>query len=141
MKKLLLLSLAMLTLYSCSSSQVNNAKIGAAKMLGDGASSFMDKQYQKMGPSVYGDMSCAAEATKVGDAVKLFVEDKLKVNHGVMSLSVGGEVAEIACGLVASKLLPDIILKNISDYPCFAKMASDQAQGYIEKELCNSIEF
>ena len=142
MKKLIMLLMGLFLVVSCSSKQVEKAKISGAKMLGNGVTVFMDKVYKKkLPPSEYTSMACSVESTVMGNDVKLFIEKKLGVNQGFMSLSVGGEIAKVACGRIAQELVPSVIGKNIKKYPCFAKLASGEAGAFIEKELCNSIEF
>jgi hypothetical protein len=144
MKKLCLLFTMLLLVVACSSGQKEKVIKTGAKALGDGAASFMDKTYKaKMSSSDYSELKCNEEAVAIGDKVRVMVEEKLGVpqTNGVMSLSVGGSIAKIACGQIAQKLVPDLINKNIADYPCFGKVAANEAADFVEKELCNSIEF
>lgn len=141
MRKLFMLLLAMFMLVSCSSTTVNNAKISGAKILGDGVALFVGEMYVKIPEQSRIDLNCSEEALNMGEDVRLYVEKKLKVKTEFMSLSVGGEIVKIACGLVAVELIPEIVSKNSGNYPCFAKISTDAVKEYIQSELCNTIKF
>jgi len=142
MKKLLMCGSLLMLLTSCGSTVVNKAKIAGAETIGKALTKLVDKEYLKLGTSYY-DKSCDIEAIRLGTDATKFIKEKLKVSEpsGIMSLSVGGEIVKIACGLVASKLVPELINKNVGEYPCFGLVASNGAEAFIKDKLCNSIEF
>jgi len=137
MRKLLNLIIILLFVTACSSAKVNEAKISGAKALGNGMESFLLVEYSSL-PS---EMNCSAEAAEVGVRVKIWAEEKLGVNKSVMSLSVGGSLAKMACGMIASKFIPELLDRGVDGLPCFKKKFGEYAQEYISNGLCNSIKF
>jgi uncharacterized protein YceK len=141
MKKLLI-SIAMLTLIGgCSSNAVNDAKTAGAETIGKALEKLADKEYAKLGPE-YEIYDCRNEAFRLGDDATKFIKEKLKVKSTTaLERSAAGEIAKVACGFVASKIVPELILKNAGNYTCFSLVASGSAEDFIRKELCDSIEF
>ena len=132
MKFLILMVMFLFT--ACSSSQVNTAKLNGAKRLGDGLATFLKVEYKHFQAS----MECAAEADATGEKLEAWVADKLGASQPApfASLSAGGQLAKMACGMVA-----EFIEKEFADNKCFAQRFGEYSQDYIGDKLCNSIQF
>ena len=136
-----------LFLFSCSTADKHKVYSKGAELIGKAATSVADKTYKKkIDEYKYAELKCDVEAVTFGTDVKAYVEKVLKVppsepSSGMMSLSVGGSIAKVACGLVAGKLVPEVINKNLPKYQCFAVVASDGAEDFIKDKLCDEIKF
>lgn len=134
---LLITALLFVSLSSCSTEKVNKIKLDGAKMLGDGMTSYLMSEFRTL-PS---DMNCEAEAIETGNEVKEWAEEKMGAKTKMAALSVGGEIAKIACGMVADVFIPQLLERGISGKPCFKKKFGEYASEYIGNGLCNSIKF
>ncbi len=144
MKKVLLIILTLGVFASCATVKkaVNDGKIAAVEKVEVGTALFLDKEFKKMGTD-YSSLNCAVEAKKIGANAGELAADTLKPKpaNGFLGLSAGGEIARVACGMIADKFIPELIAKEAGEYVCFSKRFGDYSADYIKKELCNSIEF
>lgn len=138
MKNLVLIVLAGLLAFSCSSSKVNEVKITVAEKMQVAVVKELKEAY-------IGLNNCDAEAEMIGqkvyDRVAAFLKiEENKISSAAMSSkSLISDTVPVLCAFVAGKILAPMIESGSSDYTCLRSVGAMKFDK-ITQDLCLSID-
>lgn len=139
MKKLtLLLGFICLTMmsFSCSKTQINDAKLSVAEKAGAATEQVLVKEYAKF-PELL-NLDCPAEAKVVGLNVQHELERVFKADTSEVNKSLQAEVLQLACKGAVAKVLPLVFGSQFQGYPC-ANIAVSGKLEALGDNLCQKI--
>lgn len=145
MKNLIILTLTMMALSSCSFIKSTGKKLSLDEKIGSSVQKVLEKEFES---AEYSDLSCEYEAAVIGakfkDAVSSMLEsesnDEVKSFSSKSSKSLAGEVGKLACKGLMQSVLPMALnsIGNISNYKCSSRFFIGGADKLADK-VCNWI--